>query len=255
MILSCSVRETHLFNVHKPLLTAVWTSCNLVALTMTVLNTCPWIRFQLCDSALGKRKSFWKSQRNDGCEGCRDGQILLVLSREGGRCCPSSPSHIPEPLIPCNQAPNSVAHSRSIHEQVTKVVNDIFSQVTNQCQCLWLLPSLRGNWGGQKGLVPPLSPAAVGFHEAWRSDCWGEHPGLPALPSSKLMVLLTLLLPPGLRDATCWASLLWPPSCKAVRESLTLPQVPTCSPDPPWCFLSRMYARTRYSPLRPYWLT
>ena len=58
----------------------------------------------------------------------------------GGDADPSTSFHIPEPLIPCIQLLDSVAHSKSTHGQVTKKVNATLTQGTNLSNCLWLLP-------------------------------------------------------------------------------------------------------------------
>lgn len=138
MVPSCSVRETHLFTVLKPLLTAVWTSFNSMAVTMTVFNTCPWTEFQFCDSALGKRKSCPTKEMMWGMQ--RWSNPSSPAKRGGRKVLPSHLSYIPKPLIPCVLAPASVAHPKSTHGQRTKVVSVTFTEVTNLSKCLWLLP-------------------------------------------------------------------------------------------------------------------
>lgn len=75
-----------------------------MAATMKVLNTCLLISLQFCDSVLGKRKLCQAKEMID----VRDSE-MVKSSRGQGKVLPHS--YLSELLIPCSQAPDSVADS------------------------------------------------------------------------------------------------------------------------------------------------
>lgn len=98
MTFSCPVREIHLFNIIMLLLTAVWISCNFIAVTMTILNICPWVRFQFSDSSLDEKKSF-KAKKSNCVKGAGLENHPCPVKKDRS-CCSTTASHTPEPLMP-----------------------------------------------------------------------------------------------------------------------------------------------------------
>lgn len=132
---SCLVVREHIYLMF-PNHCLLWTSCNLMAVTLAVLNTCSWIGFQFCDSALGKRKWCQAKEMTDvrGAEIVKSsrgqGKVLLLYPLPSARA-----SHL------LQSGTWLCCWLRGIHKHVTNMINATFIQVTKLSKCLWLLPS------------------------------------------------------------------------------------------------------------------
>lgn len=166
---------------------------------------------------------------------------------------PSHLPYIPEFLVPCILAPDSLCSLLKYTWTGDQGGKCHFTQVTNLSKHLRLLSSLhtshshRDNSGMQRRDCCSHRLLQISMKPKEAIAGGGKHPGLPALPCpdsrwpSCPCSLFCLLNPPDLRDAACW-----PLTSGLLTSGHPGGTQPCCwvtahSPHSPWCPLSHMY--------------